>query len=212
MSKHKSKVNPHCPVPGCRAAVPHADDPLVKGLILAFAPPEEMTRFACAAISELCDSIRRDWMEGKVFSWYSRLRQPEELYIRTLYALFIANEKELHHVISGDTPNGIAVLYDKVNEVIFEGRGLQTTSKPGLNFGTFKPMETLHQGAHTSFAAFLTSISIVRHPEYLPPGLADKYHEHLKKYCVYLNYMHGMFKAGKSRQDVLAGVKNLHKA
>jgi hypothetical protein len=28
----KPKVNPHCPVPGCRAKAPHLSDPVVAGL------------------------------------------------------------------------------------------------------------------------------------------------------------------------------------
>jgi len=53
---------------------------------------------------------------------------------------------------------------------------------------------------------------LIQHPEYLPAGLAERYDEHLRKYCAYLKYMEGMFKAGKSKQDVLAGVRNLHKS
>ncbi|HLI63286.1 MAG TPA: hypothetical protein VKV05_07785 [Terriglobales bacterium] len=143
MSKQKNRANPHCPVPGCKTFKPHADDDQVKGLISTFAAPDKMARWVCAAISELGQSMQRDWTEKKTFAWLSRLRQPEELYIRTLYALFIANEKELHHVISGDPPNGISPLYDKVNEVVFGGRGILTTTQPG----SFKPMEFLHQAA-----------------------------------------------------------------
>ena len=39
----KKKVNPHCPVPGCRTDKPHAGDPIVKGMIVEYAPPEKMT-------------------------------------------------------------------------------------------------------------------------------------------------------------------------
>lgn len=177
-----------------------------------FAAPDKMAGWVCAAISELGQSMQRDWTEKKAFAWLSRLRQPEELYIRTLYALFIANEKELHHIISGDPPNGISPLYDKVNEVIFGGKGILTTMEPGLNFGSFKPMEFLHQGAHTSFAAFMTAIAVVQHPKSLPADFVERYDDHLRTYCAYLKYMEDMFKAGKSKQDVLAGVRNLHRS
>jgi hypothetical protein len=47
------------------------------------------------------------------------------------------------------------------------------------------------------------------HPENLPS--ADKYCTHLDSYCKYLDYMHGMFKAGKEKKDVLDGVISLHR-
>jgi len=38
-------------------------------------------------MAELSQSICRDLAEKKIFAWISRLRPPEEIYIRTLYAL-----------------------------------------------------------------------------------------------------------------------------
>jgi len=207
--KKQKKVNPHCPVPGCRATKPHADDPIVQGIIAEFALPEKMAAWVCAAMSELGQSISRDLAEGKWFAWHSRLRQPEEMYIRTLYAIFIADEKELHHILSGDTPNGLSGYYKAVNECILEGRGLLLVDQPGLTQGTFKPIETLHDGAHVSFKAFLTCIGFVKNPQYRPS--AEAYTKHLVTYCRYLTYMRDMFKAGKSKQDVLDGLRNLHK-
>ena len=66
-------------------------------------------------------------------------------------------------------------------------------------------MDILHGGAHGSFHAFLTCIGLSRNPENLPSP--QKHREHLQKYCAYLEYMHGMFKAGKEKKHVLAGVK-----
>ena len=43
----------------------------------------------------------------------------------------------------------------------------------------------------------MTCIGLARNPEYLPSP--EKYCEHLTKYCQYLDYMHGMFKAGKEK-------------
>lgn len=203
------KINPHCPVEGCATKEPHADDPIVKGLILEFSPPVRMTLWARTAMAELSESICRDLMAKKVFAWHSRLRQPEELYIRTLYALFIATEKELHHILSGEMPNGLSPLYNEVNKVVFEGRGLLQTTQPGLTHGTFKPMDTLNDGAHASFRSFMTCIALARNPQNLPSP--EKYCKHLATYCKYLDYMHGMFNAGKAKKDVLAGVTNLHR-
>jgi len=87
-----NKTNLNCPVSGCRTAAPHLDDPTVKALMSAFAPPSEMTMWTLAAMAELAQSIYRD-LEGKqVFAFHTRIRQPEELYIRTLYTLFVATE------------------------------------------------------------------------------------------------------------------------
>jgi hypothetical protein len=70
-------------------------------------------------------------------------------------------------------------------------------------------METLNDGAHASFKAFLTCMGFKKNPEYLPS--LEAYTKHLVKYCRYLTYMNEMFKAGKEKKHVLEGVKNLHK-
>jgi hypothetical protein len=160
-------------------------------------------------MAELNESICRDLMDGKAFAWHSRLRQPEELYIRTLYALFIATEKELHHILSGDPPNGLAHLYEEVNKVVFQGRGLLQVSQPGLKSGTHTPMDTLNDGAHASFRALFVSLGFARGLQALPSP--EIYCKHLATYCKYLDYMHGMFKAGKGKKDVLDGVISLHR-
>lgn len=104
----------------------------MKAFISAFGAPEQMTRWTLGAMVDLRDSIC-DLAEQKVFAWFTRLRQPEELYIRTLYNLFVANEKQLHHTLSGQMPNSFASLYDDVNKVVSEGRGLLLTAQPGLD-------------------------------------------------------------------------------
>jgi hypothetical protein len=133
----------------------------------------------------------------------------EEIYVRTLYTLFIATKEELPHIVSGDTPNGMMGYYKPVNKLVFEGRGLLDATQPGLTVGSFKPVDALHAGAHGSFSAIMTCIGLAHHPEALPSP--DKYIEHVGKYCTYLNYMQEMFKGGKSKQDVLAGVISLDK-
>ncbi len=208
MSK-KNKSNPYCPVPGCRATAAHLDDPIVKALMLEFGPPEKMTQWTLAAMAELRETICRDLIDKKAFAFHTRVRQPEELYIRTLYALFVATNGEIPHILSGATPNGLSSLYREVNRVVFEGRGLLLVQQAGQSFGTFTPIDALHDGAHASFRSFLTCIGWVRNPENFPAP--EKYCQHLNAYCNYLNYMHQMFKAGKDKKDVLAGVKNLHR-
>jgi len=206
-----AKINPHCSVSGCRTDKPHSDDPIVAGLIEQFADPVNMTFWVLAGMAELRDSIVRDMKDGQVFAWFTRLRQPEELYVRTLYSLFVADEKELHHILSGDMPNGLSGMYGKVNDVVFERRGRLQAEQPGLELGPFTAMDTLNDGAHVSFAAFTTCISIAQHPEHVPPDFIDQYHKHLTKYCEYLRYMHGMFQAKKLKEHVLEGMRSLHK-
>jgi hypothetical protein len=199
----KKKANPHCPVEGCRAQTPHAADPLTKELIQEFGPPAKMVTWALAAMTELKDSICRDLAANKVLAWYTRLRQPEELYVTVLYALFIADEKELHHILSGKTPNGLSRRYDKVNEVVLGGRGLLQVTQPGAGFGTYKPIDMLHAGAHASFPAFMTCIGIARNPSALPSQ--EVYAKHLATCCTCLNYMREMFDGGKAKEHILAG-------
>jgi hypothetical protein len=207
----KARINPHCPVRGCKTNKAHSDDPIVKVLIREFASPAKLTFWAFQAMEELRDSICRDLADGKLFAWHTPLRQPEELYIRTLYALFIAGEKELHHLLSGEMPNGLSGLYRKVNGVVFEGRGLLQASQPGLNFGAFTPMDTLNEGAHVSFKAFITWVGLAQNAPYLPPDLPDRYHKHLTTYCGYSRHMHELFKAGRPREIVLEAAINLHR-
>jgi hypothetical protein len=209
MAKKMKKINPNCPVPGCRASKPHAEDPLVKGLIAMLAAPEEMTLWTRAAMGELADSISRDMEDKRVFAWYSRLRLPEELYIRTLYALFVATKEELHHVLSGAPPNGFSAMYSKVNDVVFEGRLPLRSRQPGPKDGTFNMMDVLNSGAHGSFPAFMACISLSSNPDNFQPP--QKYREYLARYCDHLDYMHGMFKDGKEKKHVLAGVKSLNR-
>lgn len=48
-----------------------------------------------------------------------------------------------------------------------------------------------------------------KNPEYLPSP--EAYVKHLVTYCKYLDYMEGMFNAGKEKKHVLDGVINLHR-
>jgi hypothetical protein len=207
----KVKVNPYCPVRGCKTDKAHSDDPIVKGLIRKFGSPDKLTFWVLQAMEELRDSISRDLADGKLFAWLTRLRQPEELYIRTLYALFISDERELHHLLSGEPPNGLSRLYRKVNQVVFEGRGQLKVSQPGLNYGAFSPMDTLNAGAHVSFSALVTWTGLAKNPEYLPADSRDRYIGLLTSYCDNLRQMHELFKAGRPKKVVLETAINLHR-
>jgi hypothetical protein len=130
---NKKKVNPFCPVKGCSTKVPHTDDAIVRAQMTALAKPESLAAYVHNSLGKLGDSILRDLQDRNFFAIQSRLRQPEELYIRTLYVLFIAKPEERPHIFSSALPNSFATLYSEVNRVIFQERGALEVSQPGLN-------------------------------------------------------------------------------
>lgn len=196
---------------GCKTAQPHEDDPIVQGLIAEYSNSERMAQWVLSVMAELRQSIFQDIENKRILAWFSRLRQPEELYIRTLYALFVATDKELHHILSGDRPNGFSLYYPKVNALVYGGRGELQEEKAGLRSGTFKPMDTLNDGAHVNFRAFFTCMGLLRNPEFMPPEKFERYKESLNRYCNYLNEMRGLFEQGRTKEQVLAAVISLHR-
>src|SRR5215510_63405 len=100
MAKNKSAPNPHCPVAGCRTTAPHASDSTVANFLKIFEDPRRMTGLARTGMSQLLVSMDQDWSRKLQFAWFCRIRQTEELLYKTLYAVFFASEKELHHMLS----------------------------------------------------------------------------------------------------------------
>ena len=184
-------------------------DPLVKALVDRFGAPDKMISWVLAGMAELRDSARQGVAENRLFSWYSRMRQPEELYFRTLYVLFIASDAEVPHVLSGDPPNSFFTLYGKVNEIVLEGRGELTEKKPGLSFGEFSIIDNMNDGAHVGFPALQMIVNIAQNPQYRPN--VQGYLQHLETYCARLNYMLQMFNGGKDKKTVLEAMVNLHR-
>jgi hypothetical protein len=88
-------------------------------------------------------------------------------------------------------------------------QGFQPLGPFVLHIGFPRSQVGFADGAHVSFRAFMTCIGLARNPQNLPSP--DEYCEHLARYCKYLDYMHGMFKSGKEKKDVLAGLINLHR-
>lgn len=207
--KNRKKSNPYCPVPGCQTKQPHTADFLVKALVDRFAAPDKCLNWVLGSMSELRDSVIEDILDRRLFSWYARMRQPEELYFRTLYILFLASNEEVPHILSGDPPNSFWHIYDKVNKVILEGRGEMTGTKPGLVSGEFRMIDNLNDGAHVGFGAMQMIVNIAQNPEYTPNMAA--YLRHIDNYCVRINYMRQMFEGGKDKQIVLDAVMNLHR-
>jgi hypothetical protein len=203
------KENSHCHVAGCGTMQPHLSDLSVASMMKAYEDPKQLAGWAEAGMKELALSFLQDMEAGRVFAWVTRLRQIEELYIRAIYTLLIAEKSEVPHLLSNMRPNGFSALYKKVNDLVFEGRGKLTDVAPGRSYGEFTPMETINQGAHVSFASMLTAIGINSLPN--EETNFDNYHKHLETYLVRLNYMRKMFEQGRSRDQVLEGLRMMHK-
>ena len=207
--KKRQKSNPYCPVPGCQTKQPHTADFLVKALVDRFAAPDKCLNWVLASMAELRDSVIEDILDRRLFSWYTRMRQPEELYFRTLYILFLASNDDVPHILSGYLPNSFSQIYDKVNEVILEGRGEMTEVKPGQVSGEFRMIDNLNDGAHVGFGAMQMIVNIAQNPEFTPNMAA--YLKHVDDYCIRINYMREMFEGGKDKKTVLDAVMNLHR-
>jgi hypothetical protein len=207
----KSKANPHCPVPGCKAKAPHLSDPVVAGLIHNFSDLGRVAGWTCASIAELGKSMADDIAAGRHFALITRTRQQEELYIRALYAMFIADSGEVAHIMSDATPNSFSEMYRKVNKLIFGGKGILEVSQPGLTSGTFTAMGTINSGAHASFSAMLMVIGLVKNPRRLAAFTDGKYFDHISVYCSYLDHARKLFAAGKDKAAVLAEIVELHR-
>lgn len=140
----------------------------------------------------------------------TRTRQLEELYIRALYAMFIADPGEVAHIMSDATPNSFSVMYRKVNQSVFGGKGLLEVSQPGLTSGTFTAMGTINSGAHASFSTMMMVVGFVKNPQYLAAFKNGQYFDHISIYCSYLDHARKQFKAGTDKAAVLAELKELH--
>jgi hypothetical protein len=163
-------------------------------------------------IVELIQSVIDDLNKGRIFAYLTRWRDPEELYTRALYALFVAPADHLPHILSGDMPNGFAAMWRKVNEVVFEGNGTLFTEQVGLRGETFTPMNTLNQNAHNSFATMLMTMGVVRAKPEEWQTRVNKHVEHWQKYVEYLNHIEQLFRVGRKRDDVLQAIINLHRS
>ena len=210
MKKKQPKINPHCPVPGCKAKAPHLSDPVVAALVHNFSDLANVAGWTCASIAELGKSVANDVAAGRHFAMITRTRQLEELYVRALYAMFIADPGEVAHLMSDATPNSFSVMYRKVNQSVFGGKGLLEVSQPGLTSGTFTAMGTINSGAHASFSTMLMVVGFVKNPQYLAAFKNGKYFDHVSIYCSHLDHARKQFKAGKDRVAVLAELKELH--
>src|SRR3989442_14615591 len=100
MTKKHTKINPHCPVPRCKAKAPHLSDPVVAALTHNFSDLAKVAEWTCGSIAELGKSMADDVAAGRYFALTTRTPLVEELYIRALYARFIADSAEVAHIMS----------------------------------------------------------------------------------------------------------------
>jgi len=152
-----------------------------------------------------------DLAAGRHFALITRTRQKEELYIRALYAIFIADSGEVAHIMSDATPNSFSEMYRKVNNLIFGEKGILEVSHPGLTSGSFTAMGTINSGAHASFSAMLMVVGLVKNPQYLAAFTDGKYFDHISVYCSYLDHARKLFAAGKNKDTVLTEMVELHR-
>lgn len=208
MAKKKSVPNPHCPVPGCRTKAPHTSDTTVSNFIKIFEDPRRLTALARTGMSQLLLSMQQDWAGKREFAWFCRIRQTEELYFKTLYAVFFASEKELHHMISGELPNSLIPYYTKVNNELYAGRGQLTEDLPGLQTGSVlsTTMEVLHSGAHTAFSALLTGYAFSTNTNLHP--YVEKLHWKVNRNIERFDWLHRLFMKGRTKQELIDKFKS----
>jgi hypothetical protein len=207
MPKKKHKLNPHCPVVGCKAKAPHAIDRTVSDFIKVFGDPTRLTWFARLGMSQLLISMQQDWDGKREFAWFCRIRQTEELFYRTLYAVFFASEAELPHIMSGEQPNSIIPCYRKVNDELYMGRGGLTEELPGLGPDSIlnTPLDLLHSGAHTAIAALMSGLAFARNADLHP--YVDKLHWKVRINVDRLDWIHKLFANGANKDAVLKKYK-----
>ncbi len=204
--KKKRKKNPHCPVAGCKAKKPHLTSPTTAGLHHAFSNPEQLALWAKSCIVELVQSVIDDVNTGRFFAYLTRWRQPEEMYHRALYTLFVAEKTAIPHVVSGEPPNSFSQMWKEVNRVVYDGKGSLDQTQLGLNGEEFTAMNTLNNSAHASFATIVTTIDFSRNRESRTP-IVKNHIEYWKLLCNNLDQIEKGFKAGKSKDQVLADFK-----
>lgn len=203
-----SKQNPHCPVPHCKGRTAHEDNPTVVRLVAMWKEPALLAVYAFTGLSSLKDSIERDIEKDDVIAWLTRSRQIEELYVRSIYALFIATEDEIPHFFSEERPNSLAYIYKQVNEIAFAGKGRLhiTSDDPDLKGVTV--LDLFNQTAHLSFASLLLAGEFYKHPE--RTGSAAAFAEGAKMYSYFLQKITNDFTIGKTRDEILRELRSAY--
>jgi hypothetical protein len=85
---------PACPVPRCGTKTPHTTSLTVQAFTRQ--SPADVIDWTKRCIVELIQSVIDDVNKGRIFAYLTRWRDPEELYKRVLYAMFVAPADHLH--------------------------------------------------------------------------------------------------------------------
>lgn len=188
------------------------DDEIVSALHEQFLKDRtSLALWTKSCIAEIMQSVADDLRQGRCFAYLTRWRQPEELYHRALYIMFVASPDEIPHVISGETPNNFSDVWRKVNEVVFEGKGNLLTLLGAATGKESKLMNALNSHAHASYITMLTCIGMRRSTFDLSPLIKD-HMSHWQRFCLYLDQIEELFRADNKRDAVLTAIRNMHKS
>jgi hypothetical protein len=146
--------------------VPEPPNSLKVLLYHAFSAPDRLALWVKCCIGELVQSVSDDVKKGRFFAYLTRWRQPEEMYHRALYMLFVADQAAIPHIVSGERPNSFSTMWREVNRAVYDGRGRLDQKQLGLRGEAFTAMETLNNSAHASFATIVTCIDFAKKPEF----------------------------------------------
>jgi hypothetical protein len=207
--KKKAKKNPHCPVSGCKTKQPHLASAVTAGLHHTFSDPERCAQWTKHCIVELINSVIADVNGSRFFAYLTRWRQPDEMYYRALYLLFVADKADIPHVVSGEMPNSFSAMQKEVNHTVFGGKRSLDKPQTGLSGEQFTVFDTLNSSAHASFATIVTCIKFAKDADFRTPIIA-KHLEYWKSLCNNLDRAEKMFKDGRKRPEVLVEFKNLY--
>jgi hypothetical protein len=208
-TKKRQRKNPHCPVSGCKTKQPHLSSAVTAGLHHTFSDPERCAQWTKHCIVELINSVIADVNGTRFFAYLTRWRQPDEMYYRALYLLFVADKDAIPHVVSGEMPNSFSVMQKAVNQTVFGGKRSLDTPQSGLSGEQFTIFDTLNSSAHASFATIVACIEFAKKPEFRAP-IIEKHLAYWKNLCNNLDQAEKMFKDGKKRDEVLVEFKKLH--
>jgi hypothetical protein len=170
--------------------------------------PHLMCDFMGEGLSALGNSACNDLANRNALGFITRQRQIQELYVKSLYLLLLADPNEQAHIVSGDMPNGLAGYYRKVNEMVFSKQDDWEAVRPGLNEDRFTIMDTLNDGAHVSFKSLMMARSYFNRPESVMTP--ERFAAYIRDRLIKITYMKGMFASGKPREHVLDGVRAMH--
>lgn len=209
VSEQEGREKPAFPVAGCKTKQPHLSNLTTAGLHHAFSDPERCAQWTKHCIVELIQSVIADVKEGRFFAYLTRWRQPDEMYYRALYLLFVADKNAIPHVVSGELPNSFSVMQKAVNHTVFGGKRALDKPLSGLSGEQFTVFDTLNNSAHASFATIVSCIEFAKKPEFRTP-IIEKHLEYWKTLCNNLDQAERMFRDGKKREEVIVEFRKLH--